>query len=377
VVAVKRLLPSHQDDQVLRARLFREAEAIAAINHPNVVHALDAGEDEGGRPYIVLEYVDGRSLEGLVAARGVLRPPDALHIVREICGAVAAVHDAGFAHRDVKPSNVLVLAGAGYDDLTNARVKLIDFGIATAPRFDAARKLTREHTVIGTLEYMPPERVLGESDASAGAGDIYGVGATLFECLTGRVPFEGDAVQIVAQLTTRPPPTVQSLRPEVPYLVEPLLEKALHRDPRVRYPDVRSLERALTAALESLSKAPAGVGASRRLHVRAPYITPVRVEEGSRTLDGRTEDLSANGLMVMLAEKPSDGALLNVRFALPTTGEYVTAKAVVRWTRSHAHGGQARCATGVEFVSLDARVRAAIEKFVAIVGREVERRDPV
>ena len=374
VVAVKLLHEHQKTDPLLRARLLREAEAIAAVSHPNVVQVLDAGEEPDGAPYLVLEYLEGRSLEGLVAARGALQARDALSVVKEICAAISAVHDAGLVHRDVKPSNVLVIAGNGYESLTGARVKLIDFGIAQGTRFDDAPKLTQSNAVIGTLEYMPPERVLGPPDAGEVAGDIYGLGATLFECLTGRVPFDGDRMQIVAQLATSLPPSARSIRAEVPADVDPILQRALHRDARQRYRDARELERALDIALESIAPGAAPTGASRRRHVRAPYITPVRLEDGKQAIDGRTEDLSVNGLMVILDAMPQSEALVNVRFALPTTGEYVASKAMVRWTRRQHGRARLACAVGLEFVSLDQRVGAAIEKFVRIVGTEVERR---
>jgi len=171
VVAVKQLLDHHGAEPVLRARLLREAEALAAVSHPNIVQVLDAGEESDGAPYVVLEYLEGRSLEGLIAARGALQAGDALSVVKEICAAMAAVHDAGVVHRDVKPSNVLVMAGSHYESLRGSRVKLLDFGIATAPRIEEAGKLTQGNGVVGTLEYMPPERVMGGPEAAV-AGDI-------------------------------------------------------------------------------------------------------------------------------------------------------------------------------------------------------------
>ena len=100
VVAVKQLLEHHREDPVLRARLLREAEAIAAVSHPNVVQVLDAGEEPDGTPYVVLEYLEGRSLEGLIAARGALSARDALSVVKEICAAIGAVHDECMFHAE-------------------------------------------------------------------------------------------------------------------------------------------------------------------------------------------------------------------------------------------------------------------------------------
>src|SRR5262249_54066852 len=156
--------------------------------------------------------------------------------------AIAAVHDAGFVHRDVKPSNVLVIAKNQYENLAGARIKLLDFGIVTGPRFDEAQKLTHDNALLGTLEYMPPERIAGRPDTHAVAGDVYGLGATLFECLTGRVPYEGDPIEIVAKLTTSPSPSARSVRGDVPALLEPILQKAMHHDAHRRYKDAHDLE---------------------------------------------------------------------------------------------------------------------------------------
>jgi serine/threonine-protein kinase len=371
VVAVKQLLEHQQNDPALRARLLREAEAIAAVSHPNIVQVLDAGEEPNGAPYLVLEYLEGRSLEGLITARGALHATDSLWILKEICAAMAAVHDAGVVHRDIKPSNVLVLCDGDYRSLQGARVKLLDFGIASASRFDEVRKLTRENALIGTLEYMPPERVTAGSDNATVAGDIYCIGATLFECLTGRPPFEGSAIEIVSKLVTSPSPSARSIRTDVPASVDRILEKALHRDASERYKTARELERALAAALEAIGTDALPAGASRRRHVRAPYITPVRLDDMKTSMDGRTEDLSANGLMVLVAGRPRKDAHVNVRFALPTTGEYVTVGAIVRWTREQDGRARQLCAVGLEFVQLDPRMHDAIEKFVRIVGTEV------
>jgi serine/threonine protein kinase len=220
---------------------------------------------------------------------------------------------------------------------------------------------------------MPPERVIGRPDAGAIAGDVYALGATLFECLTGRVPFEGDPIEIVAQLATSLPPSARSVRADVPALVEPILQRALHRDAKRRYQNAHELEAALASALASMASEAAPFDASRRRHVRAPYITPVRLDDGTQALDGRTEDLSANGLMVMLPTMPRSDVRVNVRFALPTTGEYVTSQAVIRWSRVKRERTRLGCAVGLEFVALDPHVRAAIQKFVRIVGTEPDR----
>lgn len=380
VVAVKRLQEGLRQDPTMRARLFREAEVIAAVSHPNVVAILDAGEELDGSPYVVLEYLEARSLEGFVAARGPLPLLDALTLVKQACAAVGAVHEAGFVHRDVKPGNMLLEAkGATYASLKDAQLKLIDFGLASAPWFDAqGPKLTRPDIVVGTPEYMPLERLAGNPDASTPAVDVYSLGATLFECLTGRAPFDGDVNSVLAKALTQPAPSVKTFRRDTPDLVAAVVDTALSRDASRRYRDARVMEHALGVAIEELTKkptvAPPAEGASRRKFVRAPYITPVRVEHAGGVLDGRTEDLSMGGMMAMLPEPLPTGSVATVRFALPTTGAYVRAQAVVRWSRKQEARTRTPCAVGLEFRDLEPAIRDAIDQFVRIVGQEVERR---
>lgn len=381
IVAIKRLHENLRTDPVQVGRVLREAEAIAAVRHPNVVRVIDAGQEEDGAPYIVLEYLEGRTLEGIIAARGGLSIFDSLWLTRQACSAVAAVHEAGFVHRDVKPGNFLVLpSGDGYGNLRDTRLKLIDFGIVTAPWFDGRQKLTREGTMMGTPEYMPIERLVGNPDSSKPAIDVYALGVTLYECLTGRAPYEGSSIQVITRALTEPITPLEKLCPDVPEVIVRIVNTALDRDPDKRFRDARVMEHALTAAIEEISKKKTSktinvaTGASRRRHVRAPYITPVRLEHEGKSLDGRTEDLSMGGVMVMLPELVPQGAQVTIRFALPTTGEYVRAAAIVRWGRKSDARSKTPCALGLEFQDLDARVKNAIEQFVRIVGREVERR---
>ncbi len=370
VVAVKRLLESHQNDEGLRGRLLHEAQVIAAVSHPNVVQVLDAGRDETGVPYVILEYLEGRSLEGLISARGFLRVVDALHIAKEVCSALSSIHETGVAHRDVKPSNILVLAGSSYENLQTARIKLIDFGKATSSSLGAAGGAKGG---AGADETGRPEWMLGTEDPNVAAEDIFGVGATLFECLVGRSPLRGGQSGSASRTTAAPVPSLKALRPEVPDVVMRLVERALHRGNEDGFSDMAEMQKALVAATEAISLDSPVVDRSRRRHVRAPYITPARLTVGTQTIDGRTEDLSANGLMLLLPTMPAQDARVQIRFALPTTGAYVATQAIVRWRRQQ-EGRALSCAVGIEFTALQADARAAIETFVRIVGQEMDRR---
>jgi serine/threonine-protein kinase len=400
VVAVKQLLAEMRQREDVRARLFREAEALGAIRHPNVVDVLDAGEEEGV-PYVVLERVHGRTLVGFLAARSRLDVRASMNIAWQTCAALAAAHAAGVVHRDVKPENIVICG----EDPATARIKLIDFGIATAPRGANAAKITRAGSLVGTAEYMPPE-LLGGGYVPTPAADLYAVGVTLYECLSGRVPITGNAREIRDKLARSPPPPVEAFRKDVPKSLAQLIARALAKDPERRFPSAQSMAEALEqVASELLPKnapavsarpsqpqirssrpelrvpreiplalrsEPARIDTSRRRTRRAPYRTPVRLEFDTGSFDARSEDLSRDGMFVLVlgdARPPGIGARTSARFALPSTGEIVTVHGVVRWMKPREHGA---VAVGFEFVAMETRVREAIEQFVEILGRDVE-----
>jgi hypothetical protein len=255
---------------------------------------------------------------------------------------------------------------------------LVDLGVATAPWFDA--KLTRPDGVVGTPEYLPVESISAAPDAATPAVDVYALGVTLYECLTGDVPFAGNPMQVMAKTMMSPPPPVQKVRPDVPSIVATIVDVAMSRDKSRRYRDARVMGDAIDVAITELSRkkvtapsiAPNGV--SRRRAMRAPYITPVRVDFAGGSHDGRTEDLSEGGAMVMLSDVLPSGTQVQVRFAMPMTGELLKAAAVVRWAKRRDVASRAPCAVGLEFVGLEPGVRAAIAQFVHIIGQEVERK---
>jgi eukaryotic-like serine/threonine-protein kinase len=170
-VAVKRLAENLARDEDLRRRFLREARLAARLSHPNVVRVFDVGED-GGRPFIAMEYVEGGTLADLVARRGALPGPEVARLGLQMCAGLAAAHDAGLVHRDVKPQNLLL----GRDGL----LKLGDFGIAVGHE---GTRVTLVGTVLGTAGYLAPEQARGEQVTTA--ADIYAVGAVLYELLTG------------------------------------------------------------------------------------------------------------------------------------------------------------------------------------------------
>jgi serine/threonine-protein kinase len=174
-VALKRLAENLARDEDLRARFQREARLAAKLAHANVVRIYDVGEDDEGRPFIAMEYVEGETLAERVARRGPLPPAEVAELGIQACRALAAAHDAGLVHRDVKPQNLLLRS--------DGVLKLGDFGIAVGLE---GTRLTMAGTVLGTAAYLAPEQARGEEVTAA--ADVYGLGAVLYELLTGRPP---------------------------------------------------------------------------------------------------------------------------------------------------------------------------------------------
>jgi serine/threonine-protein kinase len=238
-VALKLLAPDAD-----RARFEREARAVASLAHPNVMQLYDYGE-EGGRPYMVLEYVPGGTLEERLAARSGTPLPDAETrlVASGMAAGLAHAHARGVVHRDLKPANVL------FDD--DGRPKLADFGIARLAAGEGT--LTEAGTVLGTAAYISPEQAAGAP--ATPASDVYSFGVILYRMLTGRLPFTaGDPLDLVLMHRDDPPPPVTVFRPDAPGLLEATAMAALEKDPHERPADGAALLAALggTAATAPL-----------------------------------------------------------------------------------------------------------------------------
>ncbi|HVE98546.1 MAG TPA: Stk1 family PASTA domain-containing Ser/Thr kinase [Mycobacteriales bacterium] len=221
-VAVKLLRPELAGDPTFIARFKREAQAAASLNHPNVVAVYDTGED-GGVPYIVMEYVEGRTLREVLRAEGRMLPQRALEIVADVCAALEYSHTAGIVHRDIKPANVM-LTPAG-------TVKVMDFGIARAT---TSQTMTQTAAVLGTAQYLSPEQARGEHvDARS---DVYSTGCLLYELLTHTPPFSGDSPVAVAYQHVREDPELPSRRaPGLEPALDAIVLKAMAKNPGNRY----------------------------------------------------------------------------------------------------------------------------------------------
>jgi serine/threonine-protein kinase len=238
-VAIKILLATNDPDLVLRFR--REAETAASIQHPNIVPIYDVGE-EGGRPYLVMKFVDGSMLAGMS-----LSLEQAVSVTLQAAKGVAHAHEREVVHRDMKPANIMI-DGSGH-------VYVMDFGLAKDLYNNAA--LTRPGTIMGTPSYMAPEQAGGNTDQVDRASDVYALGAILYELVTGKPPFESDRVmETIRKVIEDPVVPPSKLRRDTPPALEAVIMKALSKDKKQRYPDAG----ALAKALEPI----AGPGTSRR-----------------------------------------------------------------------------------------------------------------
>jgi eukaryotic-like serine/threonine-protein kinase len=232
-VALKRLAENLARDDDLRRRFVREARLAARLAHPNVVRVFDVGED-GGRPFIAMEYVEGETLAELVARRGPLPPAEAATLGVQVCTALAAAHAAGLVHRDVKPQNLL-LSSAGV-------LKLGDFGIAVGHE---GTRLTLEGTVLGTAGYLAPEQARGERVTAS--ADIYAVGAVLYELLTGEPPRGAATLADLGAEGGFDPPDVAARAPEAPPDLVAMVTECLAVTPEGRPRSAAALAQRLAA----------------------------------------------------------------------------------------------------------------------------------
>lgn len=224
-VAVKRLHPHLAGDEHARERLRREATAMGAVEHPNVVPVRDVVVDADG-PAIIMDYIEGRSLAERLADDGTITEPEALRIATEVADGLAAAHGHGLVHRDVKPANILLGA--------DGRARITDFGIA-AEIDDVSTALTAQDGVVGTLRYLAPERLAGEP--AVPATDVWGLGAVLYEMLAGAVPYPATTVLERAESALQVP-----VRPTgLGAATWAVIERALASDPRDRYPEAGAM----------------------------------------------------------------------------------------------------------------------------------------
>ncbi|HEX6490887.1 MAG TPA: serine/threonine-protein kinase, partial [Gaiellaceae bacterium] len=236
-VAIKVLAERYARDDAVRARFTREALAAARLSgEPHIVTIFDVGE-HAERPFIVMEYLGGGSLEQRLRRHGAQEPGQALEWLEQAAEALDAAHRNGVVHRDVKPANLLLDR--------SANVHVADFGIASAAGMDS---LTMTGTVLGTAGYLSPEQALGER--ATPASDLYALAVVAFELLSGRRPFENESLTAEAAAHVHAPvPSLAEVGAQLPAELDPVFQRALAKDPRHRYPTGAEFVASIRAAL--------------------------------------------------------------------------------------------------------------------------------
>lgn len=236
-VAVKILRGDLATDEKFVRKFQREASAASKLDHPNIVGIYDVGEDNGYY-YIVMEYIEGRTLKSLIKRRGALTVAEVVDIMSQLTSGIEHAHINGIIHRDIKPQNVLIL-----DD---GLVKIADFGIAQALN---SNELTQTNSVMGSVHYLPPEQANGTG--STVRSDIYSLGILMFELLIGKVPFKGEnAVEIAIKQMKDPIPSVCDINENIPQSIENIILKATAKNPKNRYETVSEMKYDIKTCLD-------------------------------------------------------------------------------------------------------------------------------
>ncbi|MFG1657831.1 Stk1 family PASTA domain-containing Ser/Thr kinase [Micromonospora chersina] len=293
-VAIKMLRADLARDATFQMRFRREAQNAASLNHPAIVAVYDTGEETAPTgetlPFIVMEFVNGRTLKEVLGAEGRLQPRRALEICADMCAALEFSHRHGIIHRDIKPGNVMLTQ--------TGQVKVMDFGIARALA-SGATTMTQTSAVIGTAQYLSPEQARGEAvDARS---DVYAAGCVLFELLCGHPPFVGDSpVSVAYQHVREQPPTPSTINPDVNPAVDAIVLKALSKNPLNRYQSAGEMRADLLRAAagrpvlatpvmpaeETMPMAPAGAaGGYQQTQVMGPQTrqqAPARVGDARK-----------------------------------------------------------------------------------------------
>ncbi len=279
-VAIKVLRGDLSSDEKFVRRFQREALAASSLSHPNIVEMYDVGEDNGNY-YIVMEYVEGKTLKQLLKKRSSLTLSEAIDIMLQLTDGISHAHDSYIIHRDLKPQNIMITDDGG--------IKITDFGIAMALN---GTQLTQTNSVMGSVHYLPPEQASGKG--STIKSDVYSMGIVFYELLTGILPFKGEnAVEIALKQMREPLPSVKEQNPLIPQSVENVIIKATAKNPKNRYRDAKEMHNDLLTALDD----------SRKNEPR--YIYPYPENEQEEKAEKEEEDEGKTKEVIAL-EKTSD-----------------------------------------------------------------------
>ena len=236
-VAIKVLRGDLANDEKFIRRFQREALSASSLSHPNIVEMYDVGEDNGSH-YIVMEYIEGKTVKQLLKKRGSLTVSEAVDIMLQLTDGIAHAHDSYIIHRDLKPQNIMIQE--------DGKIKITDFGIAMALN---AAQLTQTDSVMGSVHYLPPEQASGKG--STIKSDIYSMGILFYEILTGVLPYKGEnAVEIALKHMKDPIPSVRKQNPNIPQSVENIILKSMAKNPKNRYNDVKEMYHDLKVCLD-------------------------------------------------------------------------------------------------------------------------------
>ena len=229
-VAIKIIKGDMMTNSINLSRFEREARAAASLSHPNIVRVINLGTYEG-RPYMANEYINGKNLRDILDTRGHFTPLEACDFMYQLCSAVVHAHEHSIIHRDIKPQNVYLTA--------DGTIKLGDFGIAT---FENSARLTRSETIIGSVHYLAPE--ISKGQAASYLSDVYSLGVTFFELLTGKVPFEDETpVSVAIRHIKDKFPSPRKFIPSTPKELERIILKACRKNPQERYRNAKEMRK--------------------------------------------------------------------------------------------------------------------------------------
>jgi serine/threonine protein kinase/CheY-like chemotaxis protein len=292
-VAIKVLHPTFSARPDLVARFRREAETVAALDHPNIVRILDFQTNRGEAAFLVMERLNGESLARAIGKESGLAPSRVVFIASQVLAALGAAHSAGVVHRDLKPDNVFLTTMSGMTDI----VKLLDFGIAKLVTPSGEQRLTQTGVVLGTPPYMAPEHARGgEIDRRA---DLYAVGCVMYEALTGRPPFSAENYNaLLFAIQETDPRSLLELRPDVDPELAAVITRAMQKEPAQRFQDAESMARTLSRWV------------SPRVDTPAPNdIAFARTRRSRRLSDGTVIELVANGEESSREARPAQPAV--------------------------------------------------------------------
>jgi serine/threonine-protein kinase len=381
-VVLKFLAPDRRRERDAPRRLLRESIALRRARQPGVVQILDSGTDEGS-PFLALEHLQGRSLSGLLAARGRFSVPEAIELGVRLTEILGHAHVTGVIHRDLKPSHVFCVHGGG--------IRLIDFASARVPEMyetEETEGLTLDGVPIGSPEYMAPEALRAQADP-LGQSDIYALGVLLFELLTGSVPFAGTLPEVILAQARRPIPDLKQLRPDVPTAVRSAVERCLASDPGERYTSMADLNVDLELArdfpavsvnsrrapVSAPGRAPLPGGspaslvqaraAEARRFPRAPFTTPAALTlSDGEVISGRVEEISEGGAQFTSDRELSLGVTGKLKYSLPLSHTVCVVAVKVQWARA---GRVNLRIVGLEFEGMAPEAALEVRKYVALM----------